>query len=74
LIAHIGRFFRKASMFLAVDTFLSFCIICWFLWSGWIKELNDVESYFWYAATTVNLVSLSIVSIWNEFKSSRTQE
>jgi hypothetical protein len=63
--------FGSPRFFLTVDTFLSFFIICFFLWSGWIAELSPVESYFWYAATTVNLISLSIVNIVSEYKLAR---
>jgi hypothetical protein len=30
-------------------------------------QLGRVESYFWYAATTLNLISISVVSIWIEY-------
>jgi len=38
------------------------------LWSGWIVLLSQGEAYLWYAATTMNLISLSVVSIYNEGK------
>jgi hypothetical protein len=38
------------------------------LWSGWIATLSSVEILFWYAATTLNLVSLSVVSLYNEIR------
>ena len=53
-------------VFLAIDTLLTFSIICAMLWSGWITHLPAGESYLWYAATTMNLISLSLVSIYNE--------
>lgn len=65
-IAQAGRFFGRPRLFLAIDTFLSFSIICFVLWSGWIKDLGIVESYLWYAATTLNLISISLVNIWLE--------
>lgn len=71
LVAQVGRLFGSPRFFLTVDTFLSFFIICFFLWSGWIAGLSPVESYFWYAATTVNLISLSIVNIVSEYKLER---
>lgn len=66
LIAQIGRTFGHATVFLAIDTLLSFLIICFVLWSGWIKNLGLYESYMWYTATTLNLISISIVNIFNE--------
>jgi hypothetical protein len=65
-IAQAGRIFKKPRLFLAIDTFFSFSIICIALWSGWIKYLNNVESYLWYAATTLNLISISLVNIYLE--------
>lgn len=67
-IAQIGRFFRSPILFLAIDTFLSFVIICLMLWLGWISRLTTPELYLWYAATTMNLISLSLVSLYNEAK------
>lgn len=55
-------------VFLAADTLLSFSIICVMLWSGWIMQLKQEESYLWYAATTLNLISISLVSLYNEAK------
>lgn len=67
LLAQLGQlFFRREDLFLAIDTFLSFSIICYVLWSGWIKDFTQIELYAWYAATTVNLISLSIVNIMVE--------
>ena len=67
-IAQLGRFFCAPLAFLAIDTLLSFTIICFMLWSGWIAILSPVETMFWYAATTMNLISLSIVSLYNEIR------
>ena len=67
-IAQIGRFFDMPMLFLAIDTFTSFAIICLMLWSGWITTLTTPELYLWYAATTLNLISLSLVSLYNEAK------
>jgi len=67
-IAQAGRIFHKPMVFLAIDTLLTFCIICAMLWSGWIAALSPFESYLWYAATTLNLISLSLVSIHHELK------
>jgi hypothetical protein len=66
LVAQVGRIFKCSSLFLAIDTLLSFSIICFVLWSGWIKHLVLYESYLWYAATTLNLISLSLVNIISE--------
>ena len=66
LIAQIGRIFKRSSLLLAIDTFLSFSIICFVLWSGWIKNLSLYEAYLWYAATTLNLISISFVNIFSE--------
>jgi hypothetical protein len=67
-IAQIGRVFRRPRLFLAFDTFISFSIICFMLWSGWIGRLSPAESYLWYAATTLNLIGISTVNMWLEFR------
>lgn len=67
-IAQAGRYFHKPMVFLAFDTLLTFSILCAMLWSGWIGRLSLVESYLWYSATTLNLISLSLVGIYNEIK------
>ena len=67
-IAQAGRLLGWPRLFLAIDTFLSFSIICIALWSGWIRYLSTIESYLWYAATTLNLISISLVNIWLELK------
>ena len=58
----------RPMVFLAVDTLLSFSIICLMLWSGWIMQLTQPEASLWYAATTLNLISISLVSLYNEAK------
>lgn len=67
-IAQAGRIFNRPRLFLAVDTLFSFSFICIVLWSGWITMLGRQESYFWYAATTLNLISVSVVNIWLELR------
>ena len=67
-IAQAGRLFKRPGFFLAIDTLISFSIICFVLWSGWITLLSPNESYFWYAATTLNLISISIVNILIELR------
>jgi hypothetical protein len=67
-IAQAGRFFSMPMVFLAIDTLLTFIIICTMLWSGWIATLTTPESYLWYAATTLNLISLSLVVLYNEIR------
>jgi hypothetical protein len=67
-LAQAGRFFSRPMVFLALDTFLSFSIVCLMLWSGWIATLSPVEIPLWYAATTLNLVSVSVVSLYNEIR------
>jgi hypothetical protein len=67
-IAQFGRLFGKSKLFLAIDTLLAFVIICFVLWSGWIRLLNINESYLWIAATTLNLISISVVNIWLELR------
>ena len=67
-IAQLGRSFHAPLIFLAIDTLLTFSIICFILWSGWITSLSLVESYLWYFATTLNLISLSLVSLYNEIQ------
>lgn len=71
-IAQMGAYFHMPLVFLAVDTFLSFVIICAMLWSGWITLLSPVESWLWYAATTLNLISLSLVLVYNEIRKVRS--
>lgn len=68
IIAQAGMLFKKPRLFLAIDTLISFSIICFVLWSGWITMLDRLESYFWYAATTLNLISVSVVNIWIELR------
>jgi len=65
-LAQAGRIFRMPLVFLAFDTLLSFSIICFMLWSGWIALLSQSELYLWYGATTLNLISLSVVSLSTE--------
>jgi hypothetical protein len=67
-IAQIGHHFHMPMVFLAIDTLLTFIIICTMLWSGWIATLTILESYLWYAATTMNLISLSLVVLYNEIR------
>ncbi|WAI00494.1 hypothetical protein [Methanogenium organophilum] len=67
-IAQVGRIARMPMVFLGIDTLLSFSIICGMLWSGWITTLTQTEAYLWYAATTLNLISLSVVSIYTEYR------
>jgi hypothetical protein len=71
LIAQAGRMFRRPMAFLALDTLVSFTIICLMLWSGWIARLTPAESYLWYFSTTLNLISLSLVSLYNEVRMAR---
>ena len=68
IIAQIGKYFRMPMVFLALDTLLSFLIIVMMLWSGWITLLTQPELYLWYGATTLNLISLSVVSLYNEIR------
>ena len=70
-IAQVGRLFSMPMVFLAIDTLLTFTIICIMLWSGWIATLTRFESYLWYAATTLNLISLSLVVLYNEMRTIR---
>jgi hypothetical protein len=67
-IAQAGRLFKRPRLFLAIDTLITFSIICFVLWSGWIAWLDRQESYFWYAATTLNLIGVSVVNIWIELR------
>jgi hypothetical protein len=67
-IAQVGRYFHKPMVFLALDTLLTFSILCAMLWSGWITRLSLFESYLWYSATTMNLISLSLAGIYNEIR------
>jgi hypothetical protein len=74
IIAQAGLIFHKPRVFLAIDTLLTFGIICSMLWSGWITKLTPLESYLWYGATTMNLISLSLVSVYHEIRMARTYE
>jgi len=67
-IAQLGRLFRRPAIFLAIDTLISFSIICAMLWTGWITQFSQGESFLWYTATTMNLVSLSLVSLYHEIR------
>jgi hypothetical protein len=68
MLAEIGQLAHRPMVFLAGDTLLSFSIICLMLWSGWITQQTPVETFLWYAATTLNLISISLVSLYNESK------
>jgi hypothetical protein len=70
-IAQAGRIFHLPMAFLALDTLVSFVIICLMLWSGWIRYLTPPELYLWYFATTLNLVSISLVSLYHETRIAR---
>lgn len=67
-IAQLGRIFNKPLIFLAVDTLITFSIICSMLWLGWITRLTYPELVLWYTATTLNLISLSLVALYNEIR------
>lgn len=71
-IAQLGRIFGRPLIFLAFDTVLTFAIICTMLWTGWIAILSPIEALLWYAATTMNLISLSLVSLYNEIRRENT--
>ena len=66
LIAEVGHYAKKPMLFLAIDTLLTFSIVCFMLWSFWIARLSLPEAYLWFFATTLNLISLSLVSVYNE--------
>jgi hypothetical protein len=67
-IAQLGRIFNKPLLFLALDTLITFSIICSMLWLGWITKLDRPEIVLWYLATTMNLISLSLVGLYNEMR------
>ncbi|HPP77680.1 MAG TPA: hypothetical protein PLA23_05560, partial [Methanospirillum sp.] len=67
-LAQIGRGMNASLIFLSLDTLITFTIICLALWSGWIVYLTQIESYLWYTTTTLNLISLSLVSLWTEIR------
>jgi hypothetical protein len=74
-LAQLGKLFCGCvALSLGIDTFLSFSIICFMLWSGWISELHQNELYFWYGATTINLMSLAVVNILVELRKLETQD
>jgi hypothetical protein len=68
-IAQVGRVVNMPMVFLALDTLVTFSIICSMLWLGWITRLDSTGMLFWYAATTLNLISLSLVVLYNEIRS-----
>lgn len=68
IIAQAGRRFRRPRLFLTFDTLLSFSIICIVLWSGWVSHLSPSESRLWNAATTLNLIAISVANIWMELQ------
>jgi hypothetical protein len=68
LLAQLGKGLGLAPILLAMDTFISFSIICIVLWSGWIAQLTLPESVAWLSATTVNLLSVALTQIWVEWK------
>jgi hypothetical protein len=71
-IAQLGRMFGRPLIFLAIDTLLTFTIICAMLWTGWIATLSTAGAFLWYTATTMNLISLSVVSLYNEIRREKT--
>lgn len=73
-LAQAGRHLKAPLVFLALDTFITFSIICFVLWSGWVTKFTRFESYLWYFATTLNLISLSLVGLWTELLRFRDQE
>ena len=73
-LAQVGRFIGAAEILLALDTLLSFGIICWVLWSGWIVQLSDPERIAWLTATTINLLSVALVQIWVEVQRRRRKK
>jgi hypothetical protein len=66
IIAEVGHYLQKPMLFLAIDTLLAFSIVCFMLWSYWIVRLTLFESYLWFFATTLNLISLSLANVYNE--------
>jgi hypothetical protein len=70
-LAQVGRYLDAADVFLALDTLITFIIICTALWSGWIAYLNPVESRVWAGATTLNLISISLVALMTEIRRRR---
>lgn len=73
-LAQIGRLVGRPRLWLTIDTFLSFSIICTALWSGWIASLPPWGSILWYLATTVNLMSLAVMNVWTEIFSPPEEE
>ncbi|MHC4598144.1 MAG: hypothetical protein ACYS47_03980 [Planctomycetota bacterium] len=73
VLAQLGKRLGLAPVLLAVDTFLSFSIICVVLWSGWIAQLTLPETVAWLSATTVNLLSVALTQIWVEWKRHRVE-
>jgi len=67
-LAEMGSFLGRPGVYQAIDTLISFSIICFVLWSGWILNLNFIEARLWYAATTVNLISVALVALCAELR------
>jgi len=63
LLGQLGAALGHRDLLMAVDTFLSFGIICLVLWSGWIALLPGWGVTLWLTATTVNLMSLATMNI-----------
>jgi len=67
-IAQLGRLLGRPTVFLAIDTLLTFVVLCLMLWTGWIGRLAPIETWLWNGATTLNLISLSFVALYNEMR------
>jgi hypothetical protein len=67
-IAQVGHWLHRPRAFLALDTLMTFSILCLMLWSGLIATLTPTEMVLWYTATTLNLISLSAVSLYREIR------
>ncbi|MDI9633440.1 MAG: hypothetical protein QFX32_05205 [Methanolinea sp.] len=72
-LAQAGAILGLPAVFLAADTLFTFLIICAMLWSGWIALLPPAGTTAWYAATTLNLVSLSLVNLYAEARRARQE-
>ena len=71
VLAQVGRSFDRPAVLLALDTLMSFGIICLMSWSQGFSRHSGIESYVWYSATTLNLISLSLVALRNEIVRTR---
>ncbi|WP_051260999.1 hypothetical protein [Desulfovibrio inopinatus] len=73
LFGQIGHYWGRKNLLMSIDTFFSFSIICFVLWSGWVQLLPPWGLVLWLLATTINLMSLAVMNVWLEIMTDRNQ-